>query len=284
MMHAEAITPHLDIPCGALVLELGSGHRPHPRADVLTDKYLDDFERGGHLVMDRPFVQADAQQLPFKPKVFDYVICRHVLEHVEDPETFFHEISRVGRAGYIEAPSVIWEYLHPTRTYHRWVVLEIDGELVVVHKPANGAQPLFGCLFETLNANSPEYRLFVRRYANLFYVRHRWRASLKYCVEPVDDERRAWFVEPWDSARVARFAPPCSQGRQVRDLLVGVLGSVCGGLRRSLNWLSLPARHRPIDLAALMQCPVCSWQNVQIGVRQATCSKCGWHTVVVLAE
>jgi SAM-dependent methyltransferase len=125
-MHPEAITPRLDIPSGALVLEVGSGHRPHPRADVLTDKYLGDMERGGRLVTDRPFVQADAQQLPFKPKVFDYVLCRHVLEHLGDPEAFFHEISRVGEAGYIETPSVIWEYLHPTRTYHRWHVSTMD--------------------------------------------------------------------------------------------------------------------------------------------------------------
>jgi len=41
----------------------------------------------------------------------DLLCCRHVLEHVEDPEAFFHEISRVGQAGYIETPSVIWELL-----------------------------------------------------------------------------------------------------------------------------------------------------------------------------
>jgi SAM-dependent methyltransferase len=284
MMRAEAMTPRLDIPSGALVLELGSGHRPHPRADVLTDKYLDDAERGGHLVMDRPFVQADAQKLPFRPKVFDYVICRHVLEHLEDPAAFFHEIGRVGRAGYIETPSFIWEYLHPTRTYHRWYVLEIDDQLVMVRKPADGKQPLFGRLFETLNANSPEYRLFVRRYADLFYVRHRWRDRVDYCVEPLDDERRSWFVEPWDSVVVARFVPPRSQGRQALDLLLGALGSVWGGLRRRLNRLALLARRRPIDLAALMQCPVCSWQSVEIRVGRATCPKCGWHTVVVLPE
>lgn len=216
-MHTEAITPQLDIPADALVLEVGSGHRPHPRADVLTDKYLEDIERGGKLVTDRPFVQADAQQLPFKTKVFDYVLCRHVLEHLDEPKAFFNEISRVGRAGYIESPSIIWEHLHPTRSYHRWYVLEIDGELVLMCKPQRHANSLFGSLFETLNRHSPEYRLFVRRYADLFYVRYHWRDRVNYCVEPLDEKRRAWFLEPWDAEKIARFVPARSLSQQSPD-------------------------------------------------------------------
>ena len=283
MIRVEAITPRLGIPSGALILEVGSGHRPHPRANVLTDKYLDEVERGGRLVTDRPFVQADAQQLPFKPKAFDYVICRHVLEHLEDPEAFFCELSRVGRAGYIETPSAIWEHLHSTRPYHRWYVLKIDDELVMMHKPASREQSLFGHLFETLNTNSPEYRLFVRRYADLFYVRHHWRDQVNYCVEPQDNERRAWFLEPWNAVRVARFVSPRNQVRQARDLLLGALESVWGGFRRRLNRSFRHSHSHPMDLAGLMQCPVCA-QSVQVGDGQARCLACGWHTVVVLPE
>jgi len=281
-MHPEAITPRLDIPSGALVLEVGSGHRPHPRADVLTDKYLEDMERGGRLVIDRPFVQADAQQLPFKPRVFDYVLCRHVLEHMEDPDAFFREICRVGRAGYIETPSVIWERLHPTRIYHRWYVLEIDGELVILRKPPTHTRLPFGRLFETLNTYSPEYRLFVRRYADLFYVRHRWRGEINYCVEPTDDERRAWFLESWDAVKVARFVSPRSPGRQALELLAGAFASVWGGLLRHLSKSRSASKYHLVDLAALMQCPVCSHQAIEIGEGQAICPACGWHTLVVL--
>ena len=279
-MYSEAITPQLNIPSGALVLEIGSGHRPHPRADVLTDKYLEDVERGGGLVSDRPFVQADAQQLPFKAKAFDYVICRHVLEHLQDPEAFFREVSRVGRAGYIETPSVIWERLHPTRTYHRWYVLEINGELVMMRKPPARTRSPFGYLFETLNTYSPEYRLLIRRYANLFYVRHQWRDEIPYCIAPPDDERRAWLLEPWDAVKIARFVLPRSRTQQALGLLLGAMGSVGGRLLRRLK--RPRARRRPVDLQALMQCPICSCQEIEIIAGEAVCSACRWHTIVML--
>ncbi len=281
-MNLEAITPRLAIPAQALVLEIGSGHRPHPCADVLTDKYLEDIERGGRLVTDRPFVQADAERLPFKPQVFDYAICRHVLEHLEDPGAFFQEVSRVARAGYIEAPTAIWERLHPSRPYHRWYVLEVDGELLLMPKPPSDARSPLGRLFETLNRYSPEYRLFIRRYADLFYVRHRWRGRVRYRIVSPDAEARAWFLEPWDAERIARFVPPRSPLRQALDLLVGAVGSVIGGGLRRLPRPSLPRRRRPMDLAALMQCPHCAHQTIVVEEGHARCPTCGWQTVVVL--
>ena len=281
-MHAEAITPSLEIPPDALVLEVGGGHRPHRRADVLVDKYLEDIERGGQLVADRPFIQADAAELPFKPKAFDYVICRHVLEHVEAPEAFFHEIGRVGRAGYIETPSAIWEQLHPTRGYHRWRVLQIDGELIMTHKTSAHAYAQFGHLFEALNTHSPEYRMFIRRYADLFFVRHLWHGEIRCCIEPTDDRRRAWFEQPWDTCRVSRFVTPRSSKRQAFDLVAGTLESLWGGLLRRHGKQDPPRERRPVDLAALMQCPVCSRETVDLCEGEAECSACGWHTLVLL--
>jgi hypothetical protein len=49
-------------------------------------------------------IQPD-QKLPFKDKEFDYVICAHVIEHVNDPVMFKSEIERIGKAGYIELPT-----------------------------------------------------------------------------------------------------------------------------------------------------------------------------------
>jgi len=70
-----------------------------------------------------------------------------------------------------------------------------------------------------LEAITPEYRLFIRRYADLFYVRHQWQGRVRYRVDPPNADVRAWFLEPWDAERIARFVPPRSPLRQALDLL-----------------------------------------------------------------
>lgn len=117
------LAAHRSIRPTDLVLDVGSGGNPDPRADVLCDRFLDDgTERHGQpLVIDRTFVCGDAHRLPFADKAFDYVILSHVLEHVEDPARVLAEISRVGRRGYIETPSPEFEQVHGHR-FHRWLV------------------------------------------------------------------------------------------------------------------------------------------------------------------
>jgi len=92
-----------------LVLDVGSGDKPHWRSDVLLDKYIDDeygSQRSGSkkTIITRPIFNADAGNMPFGDKVFDFVICSHLLEHVVGPSKVIEEIMRVGKAGYIELP------------------------------------------------------------------------------------------------------------------------------------------------------------------------------------
>ena len=47
---------------------------------------------------DQPWKQM-GQFLPFSDKAFDYVICSHVLEHVEDPDLLISELMRVSNTG-----------------------------------------------------------------------------------------------------------------------------------------------------------------------------------------
>ena len=49
--------------------------------------------------VDRPLFDADAADMPFADKVFDYAICSHVLEHVERPDAVIAELDacRQGR-------------------------------------------------------------------------------------------------------------------------------------------------------------------------------------------
>lgn len=162
-------------PATGLVLEIGSGDNPHPRADVLLDRYpgADNRERGGDLVVDRPFVVADAHHLPFKDGAFAYAICSHILEHMDDPLRFAAELRRVSAAGYIQSPSEIAERLFHW-SFHRWYV-NLDGDTLVLH-PREPDEP-FGELFDYLYAYNPAYYFFQRSMPDLFWVEREWRGD-----------------------------------------------------------------------------------------------------------
>jgi len=50
-----------------------------------------------------------ADPLPYKDKEFDFVYCRHVVEDLYNPFLLMQEMSRIGKAGYIETPSPLVE-------------------------------------------------------------------------------------------------------------------------------------------------------------------------------
>jgi len=127
----------------ALVLDVGSGDKPHWRADVLLDRFPGD-EHGGQRSgassarVDRPLFDADAADMPFADKVFDYAICSHVLEHVERPDGVVAELTRVAKAGYIEVPEAASAKIVDFPSHLWWVTLD-DGVLVFTAK----SQPFF---------------------------------------------------------------------------------------------------------------------------------------------
>lgn len=118
------------------VIEIGSGHNPNYRSNVLVEKHIDNnYHRGGSIRIfpHQKIINTDGTKLPFDDKEFDYVICNQVLEHVDDPEAFLKEQSRVSKRGYIETPSLIGELLHPKES-HKWVIVDIDGKLFLFEK------------------------------------------------------------------------------------------------------------------------------------------------------
>jgi SAM-dependent methyltransferase len=122
----------------AVVLDVGSGDKPHWRADVLLDRYPSN-EHGGQRSgtsgarVDRPLFDADAADMPFADKVFDYAICSHVLEHVERPGDVITELSRVAKCGYIEVPEAASAKIVDFPSHLWWVTLD-DGVLVFTAK------------------------------------------------------------------------------------------------------------------------------------------------------
>jgi SAM-dependent methyltransferase len=121
-------------PKQGLVLDIGSGNNPFPRADILMDlSIVDDTERDSEIIIDRPFVVADINHIPFYDKTFDYVYCSHLIEHLDNPENGIRELTRVAKAGYIETPSILRETLYKY-DFHKWKVYNYNNRLIFVEK------------------------------------------------------------------------------------------------------------------------------------------------------
>ena len=197
------------------VLEIGGGHNPHRRSNIIVDKFSDDnYHRSGDIktYKNQVFIEADGENLPFKDKEFDYVICNQVLEHVENPEVFIKELTRVGKRGYIETPSLIGEYLFPKKS-HKWVLLEIEKKIVMAEKNITGINPKieFGDLFlHFLPGQSLGYKILEKTYPDLFTLRYEWENEIDLCINPSDQKYLKYFTNPWDENYIAKFFQPRS--------------------------------------------------------------------------
>jgi SAM-dependent methyltransferase len=106
------------IKSGHRVLEIGPGTSPYYRSDVLLERrYEDDREHARQCggmpasIADSRSVYYDGDIFPFDDGAFDYVICSHVIEHVDNIETFVSEMFRVARSGYMEYPLIYYDYV-----------------------------------------------------------------------------------------------------------------------------------------------------------------------------
>lgn len=114
----------IEIDDGWRVLDVGSGQNPHPRANVLLEKFLDDHRHRSGAIVDKRdprLVIGDATAMPFGDKEVDYVIASHIAEHVDDPAALCRELIRVAHAGYVETPGWLADMLL-REEFHVWRV------------------------------------------------------------------------------------------------------------------------------------------------------------------
>lgn len=158
------------------VIDVGSGGRPHPEANLLVDKYLDQVERGSPLRRaGYPFILADAEQLPFKDKSARAVYASHCLEHCTNPGQALEELIRVGESGFVETPAPLIERLYRWK-YHKWLVKWERGKLKFSPNP-HAAASFPG---HKIHSEFVAWRLFIRALdlaTGGCYVRGTWSAK-----------------------------------------------------------------------------------------------------------
>ena len=204
------------------VLEVGGGHNPHPRANLVVDKFLDtNYHRSGDIkvLKGQEFIQADGENLPFKDNEFDYVICCQVLEHVENPEKFLAEQFRVAKQGFLEVPSLLGEYLFP-RESHKWIMHEIDNTLYLVDKSSINFQVGYDLTELTqmyLPKHSIGFKILERTHPNLITIRLEWKDDFKFVVNPTDPEILKYFSGKWQEDWAHVFFPPKTMWQEFKD-------------------------------------------------------------------
>jgi len=205
------------------VLEVGPGSNPTKRANILVEKFVNDntHRRGDFKIYPhQKLTQADGENLPFKNKEFDYVICSHVLEHTEDPAKFVGEQVRVSKMGYLEVPSLIGEFLAP-KSSHKWVILDIDNKLVLYEKSKMKMDflPDFGNLFlNYLPYKSLLYKLLCMSKQNFIAVKYEWKDSVDIIVNPEDDYYKSFFTEKWTPEMVQKIFPQRSVWKELSEI------------------------------------------------------------------
>lgn len=167
------------------VLEIGPGATPHPRSDIFLElDYKDEEERiaqsgnVGILNTNKEIVYYDGIKFPFKDKEFDYVICSHVLEHVNDADTFLKEIERVGKKGYLEFPTVYYDYLY-NFPEHQLFLFEKDGVIYWMTKDESGLQK-FATIQKFFNISCElKYYDTINTFKDYFFQGFEWNGVIR---------------------------------------------------------------------------------------------------------
>jgi len=252
---------HVPVDSSHLVLEVGSGGNPYPRANVLVDAYENTQERHWTpLVTDRKTVIAFGENLPFKEKTFDFVICSHVLEHSPDPAQFLAELQRVAKAGYIEVPHAFLERVIPYNDHRLEIHLE-DNVLKIFKKPtANKIDPYLEHVF--LNQPNRVFsRFLISKKPFDFHVRYFWEHQIDF--ELLNPEQKAnWKPIPAIYPEVRKWGQLKSRFRQL---------VLC-----FLRWtLSQNSRNKNVNLETLLFCHQCQRSSYKIESKsKAKCQTC----------
>ena len=121
------------------ILDIGCGYNAHEAATVICD--IQDLS---HYYKNKNFVKLIGNNLPFKDKEFDFVVCSHVIEHVKDVALFIKELERISLKGYIELPTILEDNLvFENRKDHLWhMEFDDDYNKLLISKKIQFLEPV----------------------------------------------------------------------------------------------------------------------------------------------
>ncbi len=242
----------LRIKRGYNVLEVGPGHNPSYRPNTIVERYIDsNYHRCGDVKIypHQKIINANGEEMPFKDKEFDYVICNQVLEHTDDPEKFLKEQFRVAKRGYIETPSLLGEFLFPKKS-HKWIILEIDDKLVLFEKdkmPGNYENNYGELFLNYLPFQSLIFKLLWLTEGSLMINRYEWEGEIDFIVNPQDEYYKSFFTNPWNRENVEKLYPKRGLCKELKKVLSALFYLIRKQIKRVLT------NHKPISLDEYMR-------------------------------
>lgn len=246
-----------------LVLDVGAGGNPYPRSDVLMDRLSGSEHRCGEsMLIDRPAVFGDASKMPFKDKAFDFVIASHILEHMAEPEIFLKELQRVGKAGYIETPNVIFERLHPYNI-HCLEIIENNGVLHI-HKKRGPVEDSFLGTKNLLRDDSI-WGKYMHDSPHMFHVRYFWNDEIRYEVSNPEISAQ-WIEEIYAHSKA---------GETKDSYLTDESGWRAYGLAILNRWHTYrrSRRLKSFNLISILACPECG-EELHEENQSLNCARC----------
>jgi len=166
------------------VLEIGPGATPYHRSDIFLEKDYDSVEeliaqsgRVGLLKTSKEVIKYKGDIFPFDDNEFDYIVCSHVLEHVDNVELFLKEVQRVGKRGYLEFPTVYYDYIYnfPEHTQCLFFKDDIINWMPKEESGLNNFKSLHEFFFATIELGYHEY---INSMKNYFFQGFEWEGSI----------------------------------------------------------------------------------------------------------
>jgi len=162
-----------------LVLYIGTDILIHPRADIIIIPYNEPITPFAEKCKRtaRVFLHCNCNKIPLADKSIDFIILSSALEFCKNPKDLLSELSRVGKAGYIESANALLDrfYPHPSRVFE---VLKNEQGLFL-NKKTNTVNDVYlskARLFQT-NKN---WMLISKTFPKLFFETYNWENRIEY--------------------------------------------------------------------------------------------------------